>query len=104
MKCGEDFNLRVNFKIHRQNGINDGAPKYVCDQCNRSFCTRTSLIYHLQSVHLSTGSVKCHEWCLTFEKKDQLNNHTKKIHFQENYKSDCCEKSFAKRKSDETPN
>ena len=99
MKCGEDFNLRVNFKIHHRNGIKEGAPKYVCDQCNHSFCTRTSLIYHLQSEHLGTGSVKCYKCCLKFETQDQLNNHTKKIHFQESYKCDCCEKSFAKREN-----
>ena len=99
MKCGEHFKLRVNFKIHHRNGIKEGALKYVCDQCNRSFCTRTSLIYHLQSEHLGTGSVKCYKCCLKFETKDQLNNHIEKIHFQESFKCDCCEKSFAKKEN-----
>jgi len=99
MNCGEYFKLRGNFKIHIQNRIKEGALKYVCDQCNHSFCTRTSLIHHLQFEHPGTGSVKCYKCCLKFETQDQLDNHTEKIHFQETFECDSCEKSFAKKEN-----
>ena len=50
---------------------------YVCDLCNRTFSTQTSLKRHRQSVHHQSDSFSCQVCGQRFYRKDVLQRHLK---------------------------
>ena len=68
----------------------------ISDQCLSSFCTRITLVRHLEASHNGIGNFKCYTCSVNFKSKAALIHNKEKIHLSETFKCDDCEESFTR--------
>ena len=78
--------------------------RHGCEYCKSTFCTKTVLRNHINSVHLKIKPYKCENCEKYFAKKYQLTRHDKALHqklkpshkeIPERWLCDLCDSSFS---------
>ena len=87
-KCKNTFVSRSKLN-HHNNQLHE---ERTCDECGKIF-KKGNFARHLK-VHTDTGFT-CQICAKTFNRKDKLQEHVKRLNEEELYKCDICEKTFA---------
>ena len=92
--CDKTFGVKAHFVRHTKCIINnDGSAKFVCNQCEKNFCTSKLLRAHFNSQH---RQFKCERCLFVFCSKNALLLH---IQYQQLLYCKECEKNFCNKNS-----
>ena len=79
--CGKSFTRNSDLRSHKLKfHSNDGfkAQSMFCTFCKESFCSKSSLRKHIDSIHQQvTKQFVCRKCCKRFRRKDELQSHLK---------------------------
>ena len=97
-ECNLTFNSNYRRKIHVLK-IHEKKFDYECSKCNKKFCVKGQLSFHMKKSHASNGKEKqlfCCEYCSKqFKTLPRLKGHINMVHLKiKNFPCEQCDKSF----------
>ena len=121
--CGRKFTQKSSLSLHLRTVHNPDRPRYdtvhgqtitrpskqehpdarhKCDVCGRKFTTKSSLNFHLRTVHSADGpSYECEVCGKVFTTKGSLSLHLRTVHSADGprYKCEVCGRTFTRKSS-----
>ncbi|CAB0040312.1 unnamed protein product [Trichogramma brassicae] len=93
-QCEKKFGQRVTLLTH-QKVVHEGHKDYACDKCEQKFAREVGLLLHQKIVHEGRKDFECDKCDKKFTLKSSLLTHLKIIHEgRKDYTCDKCEKKF----------
>ena len=97
-ECNLTFKSNYRRKIHVLE-IHEKRFDYECSKCNKKFCVKGQLSFHMKKSHASDGKEKqlfCCEYCVKqFQTLPRLKGHINMVHLKiKNFPCKQCDKSF----------
>ncbi|KAH7710022.1 Protein kinase [Aphelenchoides avenae] len=90
--CGKEYSHRKSFRHHRE-AHNDAL--HACDQCDKKYKMRGSLLEHIRNAHTETGQFICDECGKSCPYKKALYAHKRWVHSGRLFECPICGKTMS---------